>query len=107
MRKITISATAVAGVAAVALLALPISSALADDDLDVKRDEDTPSLTTVDDDDLDGNDPTGPQTNGATNTNGPTNGPTNVTNGATNDVTQNDVTKNDATQDATGASSDG
>ena len=109
MRKITISATAVAGVAALAVLALPISSALADDDVDAKRDEDTPSVTTVDDGDPDGNDPTSTNrpTNGLTNTT-PTNGPTNVTQGATNDVTQNDLTQNDATQDdVTGTSSAG
>ncbi len=106
-KKITISAAAVAGVATAGLLAMPIASAFADDDVAMKRDEDSPSVTTVVDDDPDGTDPTndgvtGDRTNGVTKTGGvtdpPTNGPTNVTN---DDVTTGDLT-NDATDDASG-----
>ena len=107
-KLLSLGTLSVAGVVAAGALAFPTASAWADEDA-VKRDEDTPSVTTVDDGDPDGNDPTntnGP-TNGPTNTT-PTNGPTNLTQGVTNDVTQHDLTQNDATQDdATGTSSAG
>jgi hypothetical protein len=114
-KKITISAAAVAGVATAGLLAMPIASALADDDVAMKRDEDAPALTTVvDDDDPDGTDPTDDRTNGITQTGGatslPTDAPTNATRGgatrgdATGDQTRDAVTY-DATDDASGDAS--
>ena len=100
MRKqITISAAAVAGVATAGLLAMPIASAFADDDVAMKRDEDSPPVTTVVvEDDPDGTDPTrdgatDDQTNAVTRTDGVTDPPA----AATRDVTNGDVTNGDQT----------
>jgi hypothetical protein len=117
MRKqITISAAAVAGVATAGLLAMPVASAFADDDVAMKRDDDSPSVTTVElDDDPDGTDPTvdgaadqvtNEVTNGVTQTgdvtNPPTHDPTNITNGDVTDGVTNGVTNGGATDDASG-----
>jgi len=122
MRKITISATAVAGIATAGLLAIPIASSFADDDVEIKRDEDTPALdTVVGDDDRDDNDRTrdgasANDANGVTITRGQgeTNGgpdastpeATNVTQDATNrGATNTAVRGDDASND--GVSNDG
>ena len=77
-RRSPFSAAVVAGLATAGLLAIPIASAFADDDVDMKRDEDTRSYHhgRRRRNDLNGDDPTWDATNGVTNTNGPTN-PTN------------------------------